>query len=52
MKLSLISFAEEPVLTVAFSDNQSRDVIFKKVESIVGQPGKANYAKAIDFGLK
>uniref|UniRef100_A0A158R424 VWFA domain-containing protein n=1 Tax=Syphacia muris TaxID=451379 RepID=A0A158R424_9BILA len=51
LKLSLISFANNPTLTVSFADDQSRTGIFKKVEGIVAQHGRANYAKAVNFAI-
>ncbi|VDK65791.1 unnamed protein product, partial [Anisakis simplex] len=52
IKLSIISFADEPDLLVTFNDNQKRDAIFRKVEGIEPEHGKPKYAKALNFALE
>lgn len=52
VKISVITFNNEPQSVVSMSDLQDRDSIFTKVELIKPKAGKPSYAKAINFAVQ
>lgn len=52
VKVSVISFAQQPKLEFSFKDSQDRETIFEKVEAINLLGGEAAYAKAVDFAIR
>lgn len=51
VKLSVVTFSEEPIIIHKFSDPQDRESVFERIEGIQPVSGRPSYAKAVQKSL-